>query len=241
MDCFASLAMTALAAISLRYSTFTIRCSPYCRFCPLGTAAAAGGRGAAGLAGGGAAPGSAAGAASEVPARVIDVVMRLLGEACPELAQGASGSTSANLTVYGAEEGHEYIMYFFAGGGYGGHATGDGLSNACATVSMARVPPIELLEKKLHAAEYGHHWRFPLAVEAHDAQTQYHVPEYPKQKRALLPFPETGNHVLHRQVIRAVAPSVIILVAVRMDDIEQAYYYREHRCTVYKKCSARDA
>ncbi|MDO9409007.1 hydantoinase B/oxoprolinase family protein [Patulibacter sp.] len=92
-------------------------------------------------------PSPVAGCASEVPARVIDAVMALLGQALPELAQGAAYSTSANLTVHGHHEGREFIMYFFAGGGYGGHAGGDGLTNACATISMAKVPPIELLEE----------------------------------------------------------------------------------------------
>lgn len=92
-------------------------------------------------------PSPVAGCASEVPARVIDAVILAMGQAVPELAQGSACSTSANLTVHGTDGGREFIMYFFAGGGYGGHAGGDGLSNACATISMAKVPPIELLEE----------------------------------------------------------------------------------------------
>ncbi|MBS1894611.1 MAG: hydantoinase B/oxoprolinase family protein [Actinobacteria bacterium] len=92
-------------------------------------------------------PSPVAGCASEVPARVIDVTIAALGQALPALAEGAACSTSANLTVSGTHEGRDFIMYFFAGGGYGAHAEGDGLSNACATISMAKVPPIELLEE----------------------------------------------------------------------------------------------
>jgi N-methylhydantoinase B len=92
-------------------------------------------------------PAPVAGCASEVPARVIDAVMLAVGQAVPELAQGSACSTSANLTVHGVDGDREFIMYFFAGGGYGGHADGDGLTNACATISMAKVPPIELLEE----------------------------------------------------------------------------------------------
>ncbi len=92
-------------------------------------------------------PSPVAGCASEVPARVIDVTIEALGKALPALAQGAACSTSANLTVSGTHEGRDFIMYFFAGGGYGASAEGDGLSNACATISMAKVPPIELLEE----------------------------------------------------------------------------------------------
>jgi len=90
-------------------------------------------------------------------------------------------------------------------------------------------------QKQLHAAEYGHHGGFPLAVEAHDAETQHHLPENPEQKRAFLTFPETGNHVLHRQVVRAVAPGVIILVAVRVNDVEQAHNHRHDGRAVHEK------
>lgn len=92
-------------------------------------------------------PSPVAGCASEVPARVIDVTIDALGQALPTLAQGAACSTSANLTVSGNHDGRDFIMYFFAGGGYGASAEGDGLSNACATISMAKVPPVELLEE----------------------------------------------------------------------------------------------
>ena len=63
------------------------------------------------------------------------------------LSQGGACSTSANFTLHGHDGDREYIMYFFAGGGYGAYDGGDGLNNACATISMSKVPPIELLEE----------------------------------------------------------------------------------------------
>jgi N-methylhydantoinase B len=92
-------------------------------------------------------PSPVAGCASEVPSRVIDTVMAAIGHADDSRAQGGASSTSVNFTLHGINEGREYIMYFFAGGGYGAFDGGDGLSNVCATISMSRVPPIELLEE----------------------------------------------------------------------------------------------
>ena len=92
-------------------------------------------------------PPPVAACASEVPSRVIDTVMAAVGKSDPAYAQGGASSTSVNFTLHGTDDGREYIMYFFAGGGYGAYDGGDGLSNACATISMSKVPPIELLEE----------------------------------------------------------------------------------------------
>jgi N-methylhydantoinase B len=92
-------------------------------------------------------PSPVSGCASEVPSRVIDVVMAAVGKAEPHLAQGGSASTSVNFTLHGHDGDREYIMYFFAGGGYGAYDGSDGLSNASSSISMAKVPPIELLEE----------------------------------------------------------------------------------------------
>ena len=92
-------------------------------------------------------PAPVAGCASEVPSRVIDTVMAAIGRADRVRAQGGASSTSVNFTLHGHHEGREYIMYFFAGGGYGAFDGGDGLNNVCSTISMSKVPPIELLEE----------------------------------------------------------------------------------------------
>jgi len=93
-------------------------------------------------------PVATAGSPAEVATRVIDTVLLAFGQARPDLAQGAPFSTSANVAIHGRYNGEEYIMYYFAGGGYGGSADGDGLSNACPAGSMAKVEPVEVLEAK---------------------------------------------------------------------------------------------
>ncbi len=54
------------------------------------------------------------------------------------------------------------------------------------------------------------------------------MPEYPKQKTSLLPFPETRNHEVSGQKVRRMAPSVIVFVTVVINNIKQtennAYY-----------------
>jgi len=93
-------------------------------------------------------PAPVAGCPAEVATRIIDTVLLALGQAREELAQGAPFSTSANIAIHGEYGGREYIMYYFAGGGYGGSIDGDGLSNACPAGSMAKTEPLEVLESK---------------------------------------------------------------------------------------------
>lgn len=93
-------------------------------------------------------PTAVAGCPAEVATRVIDCVLAAFGETRTDLAQGAPFSTSANITLHGVGDEGEYIMYYFGGGGYGGHAEDDGLSNACPAGSMARTEPVEVLEER---------------------------------------------------------------------------------------------
>ena len=37
-------------------------------------------------------------------------------------------------------------MYYFSGGGYGGYWSGDGHTNACATIAFTQTQPFEILE-----------------------------------------------------------------------------------------------
>ena len=39
-------------------------------------------------------------------------------------------------------------MYFFCGGGYGGHPEGDGLSNAASSIGISKTTPLESLEQR---------------------------------------------------------------------------------------------
>ena len=38
-------------------------------------------------------------------------------------------------------------MYQISGGGYGGSAAGDGLSNGCSTIGISKSPPVEIMEQ----------------------------------------------------------------------------------------------
>ena len=38
-------------------------------------------------------------------------------------------------------------MYVITGGGYGGNADGDGLTNGCSTIGISKTPPIEVMEQ----------------------------------------------------------------------------------------------
>ena len=38
-------------------------------------------------------------------------------------------------------------MYQLSGGGYGGNANGDGLSNGCSTIGISKAPPVEIMEQ----------------------------------------------------------------------------------------------
>lgn len=38
-------------------------------------------------------------------------------------------------------------MYQLSGGGYGGYAGGDGLTNGCSTIGISKAPPVEIMEQ----------------------------------------------------------------------------------------------
>src|SRR5690606_32441040 len=72
-----------------------------------------------------------------------------LAEAVPDRVPAGSSATVNNLSMGGVDEnGAPYVMYVFLGGGYGGHLTGDGLSNGCSLMSIGRVQSIETLEQR---------------------------------------------------------------------------------------------
>ncbi|HEX9857094.1 MAG TPA: hydantoinase B/oxoprolinase family protein, partial [Paracoccaceae bacterium] len=45
------------------------------------------------------------------------------------------------------EKGRDYVMYQISGGGYGGNADHDGLSNGCSTIGISKAPPVEIMEQ----------------------------------------------------------------------------------------------
>lgn len=94
-------------------------------------------------------PRPVSGCAAEVSQRIVDVCFGALAQALPERSTGAPVGTSINLAIggYDPEEDRRYIMYFYTGGGHGGYAGGDGISNACTTVGLAKTPPLEIVEQ----------------------------------------------------------------------------------------------
>ena len=94
-------------------------------------------------------PRPCAGAAAEVCQRVMESVFVAMGKAMPERMFAAPFGTSGNFSLggYDPDEDRRYIMYMFSGGGYGGWPGGDGLTNGCSSLSIAKTQPIEILER----------------------------------------------------------------------------------------------
>lgn len=94
-------------------------------------------------------PRPCAGAAAEVCQRVMESVFGAMGAAMPERMFAAPFGTSGNFSLggYDPDEDRRYIMYMFSGGGYGGWADGDGLTNGCSSLSIAKTQPVEVLEQ----------------------------------------------------------------------------------------------
>jgi N-methylhydantoinase B len=94
-------------------------------------------------------PQPVAGCAAETSQRIITAVMGCLAQAVPERVPAGSCATINNLSMGGVDaDGDPYVMYVFLGGGYGGHASGDGLTNGCSLMSVARTQSLEILEQR---------------------------------------------------------------------------------------------
>jgi N-methylhydantoinase B len=94
-------------------------------------------------------PRPVSGCAAEVSQRIVDVCFGALAKALPERSTGAPVGTSLNVAIggYDPHEDRRYILYFYTGGGHGGYADGDGISNACTSVGLAKTPPLEVVEQ----------------------------------------------------------------------------------------------
>ncbi|MBX9649170.1 MAG: hydantoinase B/oxoprolinase family protein [Xanthobacteraceae bacterium] len=95
-------------------------------------------------------PRAVSGSSAEVSLRVVDAVFGCLGQAVPDRVPANSFGSVANFTIsgYDPEQRKPYIMFRFSGGGYGGHASGDGLTNANSPIGASRTTPIEILEQQ---------------------------------------------------------------------------------------------
>ena len=94
-------------------------------------------------------PSPTSGSSAEVCQRIIDVCFGAFAQAFPEHSYAQAFSTSSNLGIGGLdpETGRRYVLYIYLGGGLGASIKGDGLSNSTATHSMARVAPMEIIER----------------------------------------------------------------------------------------------
>ncbi len=86
---------------------------------------------------------------TETILRVIDVIFVALSKAAPEKLNGCAYGTINALSIAGHHSnGSRWVMFSFFGGGHGGHPEGDGLSHGNAPISMATIPPVEILESR---------------------------------------------------------------------------------------------
>ncbi len=94
-------------------------------------------------------PQPVAGCAAETSQRIITAVMGCLAQAVPDRVPAGSCATINNLSMGGVDAvGDNFVMYVFLGGGYGGHPSGDGLTNGCSLMSVARTQSLEVLEQR---------------------------------------------------------------------------------------------
>ncbi|MFT7058221.1 MAG: N-methylhydantoinase B [Pseudorhodobacter sp.] len=94
-------------------------------------------------------PRPVSGCAAEVSQRIAEAVFAALVQALPDRVTAAPAGTSGNFGLGGhdPEKGRDFVMYQISGGGYGGNADHDGLSNGCSTIGISKAPPIEIMEQ----------------------------------------------------------------------------------------------
>jgi N-methylhydantoinase A len=95
-------------------------------------------------------PRPVSGCAAEVSQRIAEAVFLALVQAIPDKVTAAPAGTSGNFVLGGRDPntGQGYVMYQLTGGGYGGNADHDGLTNGCSTIGISKTPPVEVLEQK---------------------------------------------------------------------------------------------
>lgn len=94
-------------------------------------------------------PRPVSGCAAEVSQRIAEAVFAALVQAIPDKVTAAPAGTSGNFALGGhdPERGRDYVMYQISGGGYGGNAHHDGLTNGCSTIGISKSPPVEIMEQ----------------------------------------------------------------------------------------------
>ncbi|HEX6144154.1 MAG TPA: hydantoinase B/oxoprolinase family protein, partial [Geminicoccaceae bacterium] len=95
-------------------------------------------------------PRPVSGCAAEVSQRIAEAVFDALVPALPDHLFAAPAGTSGNFALGGQDPrtGRGYVLYVISGGGYGGSAHGDGLTNGCSTIGISKSQPVEVLEQR---------------------------------------------------------------------------------------------
>ena len=104
-------------------------------------------------------PRPVSGCAAEVSQRIAEAVFAAIVQPLPNRVPAAPAGTSGNFALGGfdADQGRDFVMYQLSGGGYGGSAEGDGLSNGCSTIGISKAPPVEIMEQTFPVLY--HHYR----------------------------------------------------------------------------------
>jgi N-methylhydantoinase B len=94
-------------------------------------------------------PRPVSGCAAEVSQRIAEAVFLALVQAIPNLVTAAPAGTSGNFALGGFDpaKNASYVMYQITGGGYGGNADHDGLTNGCSTIGISKTAPVEVMEQ----------------------------------------------------------------------------------------------
>ncbi len=94
-------------------------------------------------------PRPVSGCAAEVSQRIAEAVFAALVKPLPDLVTAAPAGSSGNFALGGQDPatGRGYVMYQISGGGYGGNADHDGLTNGCSTIGISKAPPVEIMEQ----------------------------------------------------------------------------------------------
>jgi len=91
--------------------------------------------------------GKAMSAYTETTPAIINTIWGALGQAMPDRVNAAYFATVNSLNVAGKDDnGKPYIMFTYFGGGHGAGPISDGLNHGSNAISMATIPPFEILE-----------------------------------------------------------------------------------------------
>ncbi|MDP3416577.1 hydantoinase B/oxoprolinase family protein [Falsiroseomonas sp.] len=94
-------------------------------------------------------PRPVSGCAAEVSQRIAEAVFLAIAQALPAEVWAAPAGTSGNFALGGFDPARNagYVMYQITGGGYGGNAEADGLTNGCSTIGISKTAPVEVMEQ----------------------------------------------------------------------------------------------